>query len=160
MPLRILCAFCNRLKLACELLPPCCHDSSLVPALGRCRHTSAARARWHDAAFTDDCDVPTALQRMGSQASVLTSPFSLVIGMSSLIMIASLCGLGGACCAVNNDDGTPGKLRRHANRALFLYYFVIIFTNCGLFYGMMLCFIWSDEANDIVMAISDTLSEA
>lgn len=101
-----------------------------------------------------------ALQRMGSQASVLTSPFSLVIGMSSLIMIASLCGLGGACCAVNNDDGTPGKLRRHANRALFLYYFVIIFTNCGLFYGMILCFIWSDEANDIVMAMRDTLSEA
>jgi hypothetical protein len=46
------------------------------------------------------------MQRMGQSESVVTSVFSLIIAMGSLTMVASLCGLGGACCAVRScaDD--------------------------------------------------------
>mmetsp|Transcript_32216 Transcript_32216/g.75047 ORF Transcript_32216/g.75047 Transcript_32216/m.75047 type:complete len:404 (-) Transcript_32216:91-1302(-) len=100
-----------------------------------------------------------AMQRMGNAKSVVTAPFALAIAMGSLIMVASLCGLGGACCAVSNDDGTPGKLRKWANRALFIYYFIILFTCCGLFFGMLLCFVWSDYTDGLVTGIWNEINK-
>eukprot|EP00286_Rhodomonas_abbreviata_P019393 CAMPEP_0181299216 /NCGR_PEP_ID=MMETSP1101-20121128/6221_1 /TAXON_ID=46948 /ORGANISM="Rhodomonas abbreviata, Strain Caron Lab Isolate" /LENGTH=379 /DNA_ID=CAMNT_0023404337 /DNA_START=90 /DNA_END=1229 /DNA_ORIENTATION=+ len=88
----------------------------------------------------------------------VTNPFALIISMGTLIMVVSLLGTAGACCATSYDDGTPGRWRKHSNRALLLYFGVILFTIAGLLYGTMLCFLWSDKAEDIIDTYWDSIS--
>mmetsp|Transcript_29259 Transcript_29259/g.45831 ORF Transcript_29259/g.45831 Transcript_29259/m.45831 type:complete len:342 (-) Transcript_29259:607-1632(-) len=80
----------------------------------------------------------------------VTNPFAVVISMATLMMVLALLGICGGCCAVNNDDGTPGKYRIWSNRGLAVYFSVVMIVIAGLMYGVLLCFIWSDKAEDII----------
>lgn len=105
--------------------------------------------------------------KMGRDQTVghVTNAFALVISMGSIMLVVSLAGFLGACCAGKqrfNDDGTmevPGKWKALSNRLLYVYFAVIMLTISSLIYGMMLCFIWAEKANDYVDAYLDILKQ-
>jgi hypothetical protein len=83
--------------------------------------------------------------------------------MGAIMLLVSLLGLFGACCSSKQrfqEDGTlevPGKWKRMSNRILYAYFSIIMLTVACLIYGCLLCFIWSDKANDYVDAYWEVL---
>lgn len=84
---------------------------------------------------------------------ILEHPFTGLIALGSFILIFSLCGIAGACCAVRfKEEATASRYRRYSSRALMVYYTGVMLINAGLFYVAMLCFLFAEKANDYIDA--------
>eukprot|EP00960_Hanusia_phi_P043985 756386-Hanusia_phi.AAC.1 len=92
-----------------------------------------------------------------SSSPAVQPPFSAVIAVSAITLLNSVFGLAGACCAISRDGGW--QVSCCSNRLLMAYYVIVLLMCSGLFYLMLLCFLFAAKAADFIEAYWISWSE-
>ena len=75
-------------------------------------------------------------------------PFAALLAGGSGIVVFSLFGLVGACCALSRDHGW--RVSCCSNRLLIAYYVAVLLLCACLFYAALLCFLFVEKAAEYV----------
>ncbi|EKX32483.1 hypothetical protein GUITHDRAFT_121339 [Guillardia theta CCMP2712] len=92
-----------------------------------------------------------------TSSTAIQPPFSAVIAVSSITLLNSFFGLSGACCAISRDG--DWRVSCCSNRLLMAYYVIVLLMCSGLFYLMLLCFLFAAKAADFIEAYWVSWSE-
>ena len=84
-------------------------------------------------------------------------PFAVVLAGGAAIVVFSMFGLVGACCAISRDHGWD--VACCSNRLLMGYYVAVLLLCACLFYASLLCFLFVEKAKEYLEAYWSLISD-